>query len=221
MARQRKITADDILNATERVILRLGTAALSIDAVAKEAGVSKSRVVYDHKSKSGLLAALMDRHYARKQDALQKLIDEQAHSPNPELFGRIAEAECAPNDVERAVFMAVSAALPSDAELQAKVQTWVAEDMQAVAVGARPQAAKLALLALSGLCWTEFSGFHAWSPQERRRLLDGIRAICTSLPEPEPQSLPQDPDPAGGEAEAASARGGAAAQAPERPEHLP
>ncbi len=66
MARQRKITADDILDATERVILRLGTGGLSIDAVAKEAGVSKSRVVYDHKSKSGLLAALMDRHHARK-----------------------------------------------------------------------------------------------------------------------------------------------------------
>ena len=122
MARQRKITADDILDATERVILRLGTGGLSIDAVAKEAGVSKSRVVYDHKSKSGLLAALMDRHHARKSGILRKLVDEQAESPNPELFGRIAEAECAPNDVERAVLMAVSAALPSEAELQAKVR---------------------------------------------------------------------------------------------------
>ena len=216
MARQRKITADDILDATERVILRLGTGGLSIDAVAKEAGVSKSRVVYDHKSKSGLLAALMDRHHARKSGILRKLVDEQAESPNPELFGRIAEAECAPNDVERAVFMAVSAALPSEAELQAKVQTWVAEDMQAVAAGARPQAAKLALLALSGLCWTEFSGFHAWNPEERRSLLDGIRMIFTALPEPEPQESA----PAGGEADN-SPKGEDVGKAPDPNDDLP
>lgn len=46
----RKINEDDILDAAERVVVRDGAVGLSIDAVAREASVSKSRVVYDHKS---------------------------------------------------------------------------------------------------------------------------------------------------------------------------
>ncbi|MDD2868327.1 TetR/AcrR family transcriptional regulator [Neomegalonema sp.] len=193
MARQRKISADDILDATERVILRLGPVGMSIDAVAREAAVSKSRVVYDHKSKSELLMALMSRHHARHEADQEKAVADHADSPHPELFGRIAMAERAPDDTERAVFMAVNAAMPCEVEIQAKIREWVRKDMADIRKGERPHAATMALLALSGLCWTEFSGVHEWSARERRRILDGIRMIFATLPEPapEPESEPE------------------------------
>lgn len=186
MARTRKISSDDILDATERVILRLGATGLSIDAVAKEAGVSKSRVVYDHKSKNALIMALLERHFARHRAQLAQAVVEAADTPHPELFARIAMAERAPDDLERAVFMAVSAAMTHDPALQDLLRGCTREDMAAVGACARPQAALMANLALGGFFWTEFSGFHHWTEGERTRILDGIREIFASFPEPPP-----------------------------------
>ena len=61
MARIRRIEDDEVFDAAERVVIRMGMAGLSIDAVAKEAGISKARVLYDFKSKAALLEALIDR----------------------------------------------------------------------------------------------------------------------------------------------------------------
>ena len=61
MARLRTIDSDALLDAAERVAIRDGAVGLTIDAVAREAKISKSRVIYDYKSKSGLLQALVER----------------------------------------------------------------------------------------------------------------------------------------------------------------
>lgn len=183
MARNRKITDDDILDATERVVTRLGAAALSIDAVAKEAGVSKSRVVYDHKSKSGLLEALIDRHLGVEETRIEAAIRNNADSPHPELFGRIAVAEEPFNDFDRAVAMAISAAMTNEEKLQKRLRDWTLQDIRAVKDTDRPQAALLAYLALSGFYWNELSGFYQWGGEERKKILDGIRTVFSSYPE--------------------------------------
>lgn len=88
MARTRKVETDEILDAVERVVVRLGAVGLSLDAVAKEAGISKSRVVYDYKSKTALIEAILDRHMAREEAHLRDLVEECADTPHPELYGR-------------------------------------------------------------------------------------------------------------------------------------
>lgn len=181
MARTRKIKTDDILDAAERVILREGAAALSIDAVAQEAGVSKSRVVYDHKSKSALLEALIERHVSAEEVRIKQAVQSQATSPHPELFGRIAVAEDLPDDVDRAVCLAISAAVLSEENVQQRMRDWTAEDVRAMKSGARPKAALLAYLALTGFYCTELFNFYNWEPDERVAILDGIRDIFTTV----------------------------------------
>ncbi|TCL75755.1 TetR/AcrR family transcriptional regulator [Rhizobium sp. BK251] len=183
MTRTRKITADDILDAAERVVVQHGAAGLSIDAVAQEAGVSKSRVVYDHKTKSALLAALVDRRIQRDMEAVKKAVEDSKDTPHPELFGRIAFAEPVPDEAEMAVAMAVCASMSSDESLQQQMRGWVARDLQAMASGARPKAALIAYLALTGLFCTELFGFHQWTGGDRREILDGIRATYATFPE--------------------------------------
>ena len=101
MARPRKTTNDDILDAAERVVARLGAAGLSIDAVAKEAGVSKAMVVYDHKSKKALLEALVDRRVKADMAYVDQCVANAVDTPHPELFGRIASAEKKLDEIER------------------------------------------------------------------------------------------------------------------------
>lgn len=183
MARTRKIIADDILDAAERVVTRSGAAGLSIDAVAQEAGVSKSRVVYDHKCKADLLEALVDRQISRERERIAQAIAEHADMPHPELFARIAVYGQKPNDSDRAVVLALSASMPGQEELQTRMREWAATVLDAMASGPRPKAALMAFLALNGLSCLELFGFHQWDEAERSAILDGIRAIYESFPD--------------------------------------
>lgn len=190
MSRTRKITTDDILDAAERVVVRAGAAGLSIDAVAKEAGVSKSRVVYDHKTKSALLEALVDRRIKVDLDHIAGCVAESAESPHPELFGRIASAERALDETDRAVAIAISASMSSEEKLQKAIRQWVQTDLAAMAAGPRPTAALMAYLTLSGFCTTELFDLHAWSEDERKQILEDIRKIYASFPEPDHAAEP-------------------------------
>lgn len=183
MGRRRKITANDILDAVERVVLSFGAAGIWIDAVAKEAGVSKSRVLYDHRSKSTLLEALVDRHLNAEKVRIRKAVAECGDTPHPELFGRIAVAEPTLSDADRAVAMAISVAMINEKRLQSKVSAWSDEEEKLIGNTDRPMAATIAHLALLGFYWKELSDAHVADPGERRLILDGIRAIFTSFPE--------------------------------------
>lgn len=183
MARTRKISDNDILDAAERVVLREGASGLSIDAVAQEAGISKSRVVYDHKSKSALLEALIERRLASEEEHVRAAVDESSHLPHPELFARILVAEKVPEDIDKAVCIAISAAMSSDKNIHDKMSEWTRKDLAAMETSKKPKAARIAYLALSGFYCTEYFNFHQWEPEERLAILDGIRAIYTNFPE--------------------------------------
>lgn len=183
MGRTRKIMKDDILDAAERVVLKLGASGLSIDAVAQEAGVSKSTVVYDHKSKSALLEALIDRQMNMELQRQKAAVIAAAHTPHPELFGRINSAERVVDDTERAVALALCASVSSEEKLQQQMRNWTLEDLKAMATGPKPEAALMAYLALTGFFVTELFGFHQWSQEDQSRILEGVRTIYTSYPE--------------------------------------
>lgn len=183
MKRNRRISPDDVLDAAERVVLKSGSSGLSIDAVAKEAGISKSQVVYDHKTKSGLLEALVGRQLQRDGDFVKASVEACAGTQHPELFGRIKAAATGWEETERAVCMAVSASLSSDDRLQQLMRRWQKNDLDAIAAGPRPRAALAAYLALSGFSCMELFGFHSYSDEAREALLADIKKIYESFPD--------------------------------------
>lgn len=182
MGRTRKITSDDILDAAERVVTRLGAAGLSIDTVAQEAGVSKSSVLYDHKSKSALLEAMIDRRIRMDQQWIQAAVAENGHTPHPELFGRLQVAQAGLGETEKAIALAIGAAMSSEDGVKQQMREWTASDLAAMQQGARPQAALMAYLALTGFYCTELFNLHAWDDIERAGIIDGIRQIYQSYP---------------------------------------
>ncbi len=183
MGRRRRISSEDILDAAERVVVRLGAAGLSIDAVAREAGVSKATVVYDHKSKSALLAALIDRRVKADMARIDACVAASEGTPHRELFGRIAAAEKKLDATDRAVAIAISASMSNDASLQDIMREWTAMDLKVMAEGDRPKAALMSYLALTGFITTELFGFHTWSEEQRKEILDAIRSMYLSYVE--------------------------------------
>ncbi|GGF67888.1 TetR family transcriptional regulator [Azorhizobium oxalatiphilum] len=61
MSRKRTIDRDAVLNAAELIIQNEGPAALTIDAVARAAGITKGGVQYCFENKAGLIAAMVSR----------------------------------------------------------------------------------------------------------------------------------------------------------------
>ncbi|WP_337268536.1 TetR/AcrR family transcriptional regulator [Oryzifoliimicrobium ureilyticus] len=181
MGRTRTIDRDEILDAAVRIVMREGASGLSIDAVAKEAGVSKSTVLYDHKTKSALLEALVDRQVKSDMKHIEGCISASQDTPHPELFGRIAACEAQIEDADRAVATAITASVSNDENLQKLMRDWTNRDLDAMAAGPRYEAARMAYFALMGFYATELFGFQSWPQGERKQLLDDIRSIYFSF----------------------------------------
>lgn len=189
MARTKKVTSNEILDAVERVVMKLGVSRLSIDAVAREAGISKSRVVYDCKSKNALLEALIDRQFQRDVERNRILVEACAGTTHPELFARLLSGESVPDDVEKAVAMAITASLSSEQSVRQKMREWFGYDLKAMESGAKPRAARLAYFAMLGFNCPEWFGLMEWSESERLAFISEIRAMYACCPD-EPTMFP-------------------------------
>jgi len=73
-------TRKNILQAANRVVLRDGSNALTLDAVAKEAEVSKGGLLYHFPSKEALISAMVEDLIHSADDSMRQL---QASDPEP------------------------------------------------------------------------------------------------------------------------------------------
>jgi AcrR family transcriptional regulator len=188
MARNRTIDSDALLDAAERVAIRDGAVGLSIDAVAREAGISKSRVVYDYKSKSGLLQALVERRLRIEDDRVLAAVEAHGGTSNPELNGRIAAATDMPNEDDRAIALTLCAAMSSEEPLQGMIREMVQRDLEAVTGRARHASiAVVAYLALHGMMSLEYLDIKRFTETERTDLLAEIRKLSDTASPPDSQ----------------------------------
>ncbi len=183
MGRKRVIDQQAVLDAAERVVGRDGAANLTIDAVAKEAGVNKASVLYDHKSKQALVEAVVDRAFER-DNAHHAGIEEQIDDPKDRAIrGRILAAAEPPPEEFRAVALNLSAALALDAGLRGKMQDNQARTIARIdETSPSPRGALLAYLALEGLKFLEHLDFHHFTREDRDRVLREINWLVTAVP---------------------------------------
>lgn len=183
VGRHRRIMTDQILDAAECVLMELGTAGLSISAVAQKAGVSKSTVLYDHKSKTALLEALIDRRINQKYERQALEITAARDSPHPELFGRIRDAEKFDEEAKHAMAVAIRVSVSHNGKLRKKIGDVMLSDLQQIASGERSSSSTMAYLALSGFYFTEILDLYEWTPEDRMELIQGVRKIYDSYHE--------------------------------------
>lgn len=191
MGRPRVFNQQAILDAAERVVARDGATNLTLDAVAREAGVGKATVIYDFKTKQALIEAVVDRAFQADADRHAALEAELEGQDSRAIRGRIRGGAQAPPEDFRAVALNLSAALVLDADLRRKMQASQASVVARVlATSASPRGAQLAYLALEGLKFLEHLDFHHFPPAERDRIVREIEWLS--------QAQPQDGAPAAG-----------------------
>ncbi|WP_339951951.1 TetR/AcrR family transcriptional regulator [uncultured Albimonas sp.] len=183
MGRKRAIADTALLDAAETVVRRDGAARLTLDAVANEAGISKSSVLYAVGSKHGLIRAIIERRiddwHGRCAQREAELIDrpERAVQAVLEMI-----AEPIPQD-DRAVAVSLSAAVFSDEALREPIRRDVADRFARAERDAdTPTGALCALLAIEGLLSLERFDLHQFEPAQRARLLSAIAWIARHEP---------------------------------------
>lgn len=211
MGRKRTIDREATMAAIEAVILRDGAGGLSIDAVAREAGISKSSVVYDFRNKAGLLAAFMQ---SRMDAHREQILALRATLDGPNAFLRAALQECVgcQSEEEMAVAMMLAAAARSSDECHNVLCREITGFMDmAQQDAADERATRLAFVALHGLQCLEYFSLVRLDPQIRQNIVQDIAGLLqaptpdtpspdtsttdTSTSDPQKTDAEHDPDP--------------------------
>jgi len=103
-----------ILDAAERIVLARGVSGLTLEAAAREAGVSKGGLLYHFASKEALLTGMLERLAAFIEAEFGKNLERQPEGPGRAARAMLAwafgESDCSPGDENHdraaAVFLA-------------------------------------------------------------------------------------------------------------------
>ncbi|MCI1006080.1 TetR/AcrR family transcriptional regulator [Herbaspirillum sp. C7C8] len=162
-----------IIQAALSVIARDGANKLTIDAIAKEAGISKGGVLHHFRTKQAVLVALLDNQRVHFGHFAREFLDgEGKHSSEPALAMQISvlrEASKQPHSVALAILGAIS----EQPSLVEGVKMTDAEHVAAIRKeAADPDLAILRWTAARGLLWTSLFNMCPLSEQERQRCFD-------------------------------------------------
>lgn len=186
MGRKKVIDREKTMQAIETVVRQHGLAGLTIDAVAKEAGISKSSVLYDFGHKNGLLAAFIRSRMDAKRAAIGEACALGGWADDSWLKGLLNTIQTAPSEEDMAIAMIVAAGTGTNDDCRRIFQETVTEDLATVqAQSGCPRAATLAYLAAYGLMSMEYFGFHQFPPDGRAQILKDIAWLMTANPAPE------------------------------------
>ena len=173
---------DGILDAAQRVAARDGAGHVTLDAVAREAGVSKGGVLYHFPGKDALIAGMLERLIGEFNAEIARLRAEAADGPNPSLRAMIGACSrmC---DVGRPVAMAILAAGAQNPDLLTPLRDSIAAHMkQLEAECADPDRAFLLCAAADGIIFQHMLGIAPYDDARRERLLAELCVMAREIP---------------------------------------
>lgn len=164
MGRSRKIDSDRVLDAAGAILLERGTGALTMDAIAHAAGVSKGGLQARFGSKEGLVEALMA-HWRRQYDLAVRAHLGDSPAPAQAVHGHVAllRQESGPTRARAAGMLA--ALIGADTH-KAAWSCWYLERFGGLGDNLEARRARLALLAAEGAFLLRAVGCVA--PDDRR-----------------------------------------------------
>ena len=174
-----------LLEAAADLVRDQGAGALTLDAVAAWAGVSKGGLLYHFPSKRHLVRALVE-HWMDRFEAGVADADDGDPGGFARAYARVSDLESIPGE-ERALEFALLAVLVGEPErldfVRERYRAWQAR-IEADGVG--PAAATLVRLAADGLWFADLLDLGAPRGEVRERVLARMADLTRAGPTPEP-----------------------------------
>ena len=166
-----------VLQAALTIIARDGPGRLTLDAIARECGMSKGAVTHQFHTKEGVLKALLERQTDYFEDfSRQYMAGAGADKSQPELAAQIATIRQAISEPQSAAF-AVLGAVVKEPDLLAITRKLDEKKVKAIKAEAPdPQLALLRWAAARGLALTAVLGLCPFSHKEREQLFERLLA---------------------------------------------
>lgn len=189
-----------MLNAAEEVVIRRGIGALTLDAVAEQAGLSKSGLLHHFHSKDALIDAMVRRKVAAWRDQCAAAIERQppgpGRVPRAILSNCLSSAEKWTETQRRSCRVLVAALVHSPSVIEPLRQAH--RDMAARIAddGLPPGVGETVMLAVDGLWFDWLLGIAEPSPAKLARIratLERIIASAQRSQSPRPHHPPSTP----------------------------
>lgn len=168
---------DRLLNAAEQVVAKEGVTGLTLDAVAKHAGVSKGGLLYHFPTKSALIVAVVER-LACQCGADQDRAAAGTAEATPGAFTRAyvaARSEHEPDPQEMPIHTALLAAAGTDPQyLEPFRRRHVEWQKRLEQDGIDPVIATIVRLAMDGMCLGSLLGMPVPQGELRRAVIDRL-----------------------------------------------
>lgn len=169
-ARGRPSSREAMLDAAQEVVLESGAGKLTLDAVARRAGVSKGGVMYNFPTKETLLKAMVERLVEHNRHAHARFSASLPDRPGRSLKAYVMNSAQA-MDVDDKVSGALLAALNSDPALLAPVAEYFHGRFAKLAADVPFERAALVYLATEGLWTQELLQLSPFTPRQRAQLV--------------------------------------------------
>lgn len=182
LGRPRSIDRNKVLDAAEAVVARIGPAGLTIDAVAKEAGITKGGVQYCFGSKDGLLKAMLTR-WSESFDAQVAAIEARRPGPYATIRAYVeANRHTDEEDASRSAAMLATLMQSPDqlAEARAWYRRYIATIDPSSPAGRK---ARLAFFASEGIFFLRSFQFMAMAETEWQEVFEDILRLLPAVPD--------------------------------------
>jgi AcrR family transcriptional regulator len=165
----------EILVAADRVVMEGGVSGLTLEAVAREAGVSKGGLLYHFPSKEALISGMVARLIEGFREALGRELALESSSASGRWLRSYARASFAEDRWHLEVSGGLLAAVAKDPALLDPVRRGFEEAQQwAERDGIDPAVATLVRLAADGMYFAELLGFAPPEGGLRARVLEAL-----------------------------------------------
>lgn len=183
-SKSRSLTRETLLRAATQVILDKGVEALTLDAVAHQAGVSKGGLLYHFPNKNALVVGLSEQLIQDFEVALQTEYDQDDAPGKPGQWARAYIRSTLRMSRQTLALIARLSSLSVEMppELQKSAEAYEQRWHQRIEVdGLDPTQATMIQLAIDGLCYSEVFQFGAPDEPRRTQVVEALLAM-TRLP---------------------------------------
>ena len=179
LGRPRTIDRDKVLDAAETVVARAGVTGLTIDAVAKAAGITKGGVQYCFGSKENLIKAMIGRWGEAFEREVMAFAGDDPDAKKV-IRGHI-EANRHMDELEASRSAAMMAALLQNPDQVADTRAWYNSRLENLDVSTEEgRKVRLAFLASEGLFFLKTFAFLDIDDREWQAVIDDIQDLAAS-----------------------------------------
>jgi AcrR family transcriptional regulator len=168
------LTKKSILDAASTIILEKGAEALTLEAVALQAGMSKGGLLYHFSSKRKLIEGMIDRLISETQNEIEKKMQENGGK----FLQAYIDITICPHPLYQKLSCALFAAIANEPDLIHPLQFCFQVWQERIAADApSPEIGTLIRLAMDGLWLSELFDFAPPPPMLREKMVEVIHSI--------------------------------------------